>query len=68
MYEILTEKIYEKYSMPERAKIYREWYSTAKCKCECGCVILLKDIYRHERQLFHLAYLEKKRLNSAMNY
>ena len=42
--EIIGEKIYEKYSMPERAKIYREWYNTAKCKCECGRVVALKNI------------------------
>lgn len=56
MYEILTEKI------------YREWYSTANCKCDCGRVVNLKGIRRHERQAPHLFYLEKKRLNSAMNY
>lgn len=60
MYEILTEKIYEKYTPPERAKQYRAWYETAKCKCECGRVLLLKGVSRHERQKFHLAYLIKK--------
>ena len=60
MYEILTEKIYEKYSMPERAEVFRAWYSTAKCKCECGRVVNLKGIRRHEKQNIHLVYLEKK--------
>jgi hypothetical protein len=60
MYEILTEKIYEKYSTPERAKVYHAWYRTAKCKCECGRVVNLNNIRRHEKQAPHLAYLEKK--------
>ena len=59
--EIITEKIYEKYSMPERAKIYREWYNTAKCKCECGRVVSLKNITRHRTQAPHLIYLEKNK-------
>jgi hypothetical protein len=59
--EIIGEKIYEKYSMPERAKIFNEWYKTAKCKCECGRVVLYKNITRHRKTAPHLNYLEKNK-------
>ena len=60
MYEILTEKTYEKFTMPEKAKQYRAWYNIAKCKCECGRVVNLKGIRQHEKTAPHKIYLEKK--------
>ena len=58
---ILTEKYYEKYESPERAKKYREWYKTAKCKCECCDIVLIIHSYqRHlksKRHIINTSYL-----------
>ena len=53
----MTEKeFYETYKHPERVKVF----NTTRVRCECGRVLLLKGIRRHERQAFHMAYLIKK--------
>ena len=55
--KIMTEKeFYETYKHPERVKMF----NITRVRCECGRVVLLKNIRRHEKQAPHLAYLEKK--------
>tara|TARA_R110000772_G_scaffold20998_2_gene58106 strand:- start:1646 stop:1837 length:192 start_codon:yes stop_codon:yes gene_type:complete len=55
--KIMTEKeFYETYKHPERVKVF----NITRVRCECGRVVLLKGIRRHEKQGPHLAYLDKK--------
>ncbi len=56
-HKIMTEKeFYETYKMPERAKMV----SITRVRCECGRVVNLNNIRRHEKSAPHLKYLEKK--------
>ena len=53
----MTEKeFYETYLHPERVKVF----NITRVRCECGRVVLLKGIRRHERQGAHKIYLMKK--------
>lgn len=47
---IMTEKeFYEKIKHPERVKVF----NITRIRCECGRVVLLKGIRRHEKTASH---------------
>ena len=52
----MTEKeFYEKFKHPERVKVF----NITRVRCECGRVVLLKGIRRHEKTASHMNLMKK---------